>query len=199
MKTLALAGFLSKTRLRGLAALAFLSLLLGGCATMPPPSVANVGYEFDSAYNFEQIRTFAIVRPESLSPMSPILRKNLLNEAASRLGRMGYQQVDSPEKADILVSIHGTSKQVIDSVTYSNVYYTNTYRRSSWVYIGGYPSTYITTREEGTLLMDIADARSKELVWRGWGTRRYTLESKVTDQQIYESIKRLMDNFPPSR
>lgn len=157
-----------------------------------------MGFEFDSSFSFEKVGTFAIVRPESPSPMSPILRENLLNEAAKRLERMGYRQVE-PESADILVSVHGTSKQVIDSVSYSNVYYTGTYRRSSWVYIGGYPSTYITTREEGTLLIDIADGESKELVWRGWGLLRFTIDSRVSEEQIQESVKRLLVNFPPVR
>ncbi|EDY83126.1 hypothetical protein VDG1235_2750 [Verrucomicrobiia bacterium DG1235] len=177
--------------------LAGLALLLSGCESMPPPSVANVGYEFDSNFNFESVGTFAIVRPESPSPISPILRKNILNETANRLTRMGYTEVAKPADADILVSVHGTSKQVVDSVTYSNVYYTRTYRRSSWIYFGGYPSTYITTSEEGTLLIDIADAKSKELVWRGWGIRKFTLDTKVSTEQIQESVKRLLLNFPP--
>ncbi len=177
-----------------------LGLILSGCQTASTgPSVSGVGYEFDSSYDFYDARTFAIVRPDSKSPISPILRRNLLTEAASQLEVMGYSEIADPSKADLLVSVHGTSKQVVDSVTYSNVYYTRTYRRSSWIYYGGYPSTYITTREEGTLLLDIADGKTKELVWRGWGVRRFTLDSEVTSAQIRESIRRLLNNFPPVR
>ncbi len=172
-------------------------LLATGCETISnAPSVSRVGHEFDTSFDFDRPETFAIVRPESGSPMSPILRRNILTETATQLRNMGFREVSDPEKTDLLVSAHGTSKRVVDSVTYSNVYYTRTYRRSSWVYYGGYPR-YITTREEGTLLLDIADAKSKELVWRGWGTRRFTLESEVTSAQIRESVKRLLRNFPP--
>jgi len=177
----------------------FLFLSTGCETTSNAPSVSGVGHEFDASFDFDRPETFAIVRPESGSPMSPILRRNILTETATQLTNMGFREVSDPAKADLLVSAHGTSKRVVDSVTYSNVYYTRTYRRSSWVYFGGYPSQYITTREEGTLLLDIADAKTKELVWRGWGTRRFTLESEVTSAQIKESVRRLLRNFPPDR
>lgn len=175
-----------------------IGLFFTGCETASyAPSVSGVGYEFDSSVDFDSMVTFAIVRPESGSPMSPILRKNILNEAAEQLTTMGFNQVSNPAIADFLVSAHGTSKQVLDSVSYSSVYYTRSYRRSDWVYFGGYPSTYITTREEGTLLLDIVDGQTKELIWRGWGTRRFTLENEVTPIQIRESVRRLLANYPP--
>lgn len=177
-----------------------ISFLHSGCeTTATAPSVTGVGHEFDSSFNFYNAETFAIVRPDSGSPMSPILRRNILTEAAAQLTAMGYREVSDPDKADLLVSAHGTSRRVVDTVSYSNIYYTRTYRRSGWVYTGGYPSTYITTREEGTLLLDIADAKTKELVWRGWGIRRFTLASEVSSAQIRESVKRLLRNFPPER
>lgn len=169
-----------------------------GCETNSNAfSVSGVGHEFDSSFDFDRPETFSIVRPESESPMSPILRKNILTETAVQLTNMGFREVSDPAKADLLVSAHGTSKRVVDSVTYSNVYYTRTYRRSSWIYFGGFPSQYITTRKEGTLLLDIADAKTKDLVWRGWGRKRYTSGSEVTSAQIRESVKRLLRNFPP--
>ncbi len=177
--------------------LAIFLLLATGCETISnAPSVSKVGHEFDTSFDFDRPETFAIVRPESGSPMSPILRRNIHMETAIQLRNMGFREVSDPEKTDLLVSAHGTSKRVVDSVC-SNVYYTRTYRRRSWASYGGYLSQYITTREEGTLLIDIADAKTKELVWRGWGTRRFTLESEVTSAQIRESVKRLLRNFPP--
>ncbi len=172
---------------------------LSGCHTTSNEPLTGVGYEFDSEFDLSAAKTFAVILPESPSAMSFLLRKRILQDVSSELELRRYKRVSEREKADLWVTVHGTSRQVVDTVTYSNVYYTRTYRRAGWDYYGGYPGTFVTTREEGTLMIDVIDAKSKELVWRGYGIKRLTggPATSTTDREIYESVRRLLRSFPP--
>jgi hypothetical protein len=168
-----------------------------GCNTTSSGPLSGVGYEFDSEFDLPSAKTFAVILPESPSPMSSLMRKRILQEVARQLQDRGYTRVAEQEKADLWITVHGTSRQVIDTVTYSNVYYTRTYRRGGWIYHGGYPGTFVTTREEGTLMLDVIDAKSKELVWRGYGTQRMIgAPGEVAGSEIYQSVRQLLVNFP---
>jgi hypothetical protein len=68
----------------------------------------------------------------------------------------------------------------------------------------GYDSEYgegtqVLQYEEATFLVDIADARTKEIVWRGWA--RFDLGRALADpdlmrDQIDEAVRRMFESFP---
>ncbi len=159
--------------------------------------LAGTGYEFDSGFDMLAAETFAVILPESPSPMSMLLRKRILQEVSYELEQKRYRRVMEREQADLWITVHGTSRQVIDTMTYSNVYYTRTYRRGGWDYYGGYPGTFVTTREEGTLMLDVIDAKSKELVWRGYGTTRvFGRQIEISNSEMHQAVRQLLRSFP---
>lgn len=54
----------------------------------------------------------------------------------------------------------------------------------------------IETYEEGTIIIDIIDARSQELVWRAAHTERLAREARG-DNEIHTIINQILANFPP--
>jgi len=68
--------------------------------------------------------------------------------------------------------------------------------------LGGYVSsqTYLNQWKEGTLMIDIVDARKEQLVWRGMGTGAIdpdrSLERKQDDMN--DTARRILKDFPPS-
>jgi hypothetical protein len=87
-----------------------------------------------------------------------------------------------------LVAIHGG---VEDKVNVSSYGYYYGYRG----YWGG-PHLDVHQYQEGTLVIDLIDAQTKELFWRGWA-------SQVVDQtddptrKINEAVAKILANFPP--
>ena len=61
------------------------------------------------------------------------------------------------------------------------------------------PETRVRQYEEGTLVIDVADAREKELTWRGVGKGR--LSRNPTPEQITAdvdtAVEQIPSRFPP--
>ena len=52
---------------------------------------------------------------------------------------------------------------------------------------------------EGTLIIDIADAKKKNLVFRGMGVKEVDVQAKAEkrDKNIAEAVKKILKNYPP--
>lgn len=54
--------------------------------------------------------------------------------------------------------------------------------------------------EEGTILVDIADAESREILWRGWAQfdiTRALADPTVMERAIQEAVGKMFESFPP--
>ena len=51
----------------------------------------------------------------------------------------------------------------------------------------------------GTMVIDIADATKKEMVWRGMGVREVDVQAKAEkrDKNINNAVKKILKDFPP--
>jgi hypothetical protein len=53
---------------------------------------------------------------------------------------------------------------------------------------------------EGTLIIDLMDAKSNNLVWRGWGIRTVdNSDIDLTEQEINDAVDKIMKAFPPTK
>ena len=61
--------------------------------------------------------------------------------------------------------------------------------------------TYETRGQVGTLFIDIFDAGTKELGWRGTGESKIQEIRDPQERQarLDEVVRKVMENFPPSR
>ncbi len=61
-------------------------------------------------------------------------------------------------------------------------------------------SPQIVEFEEGTIVVDIADAESRDVLWRGWAQfdiTRALSDPEVMDRAIQEAIGKMFERFPP--
>ena len=49
----------------------------------------------------------------------------------------------------------------------------------------------------GTLLLDVVDADSNQLVWRGVATDSIPKKSEKLEKKIYKAVDKLFRHFPP--
>ena len=66
---------------------------------------------------------------------------------------------------------------------------------------GGWGTTDVRVNEilVGTMVIDIADATKKEMVWRGMGVREVDVQAKAEkrDKNINNAVKKILKDFPP--
>jgi hypothetical protein len=121
--------------------------------------------------------------------LDALLRTAIERELAAR----GYERAPAQD-ADFLVTYHVSLEVQLVRVMETPATQTlhNPHRE------GGYEVTAsqasLQRYEKGTLVLDVADGRDRQLVWRGIGTRRVRESFK---NRVDEVVSRLFDRFPP--
>lgn len=143
------------------------ALALAGCATGP-----DIRTDYNHSTDFSQYRTFAFVpRPGTDRQGYESLTTQYLKEAVEReMTSRGYEFV--PRQPDLLINFNMQFQQKIVSSPapmpppgYMGYYAYRGGLYAPWPGYGFYSDTYAYT--EGTLNIDLVDARKNQLVWEG--------------------------------
>ncbi|MCU0355286.1 MAG: DUF4136 domain-containing protein, partial [Cytophagales bacterium] len=148
---------------------------LGACNT------SRVAVDSNPQIDLTKYRTFQFSDADEQISRNPLYKSSLIDQSihatiASELITRGLVEVDT--NADMMVAYHTYTEKKRSSV---NDYYPMMYGGWYWRYYpwGGawgpygpwgpmpYAGTRTTTYTEGTLIIDIIDAASKQMVWRG--------------------------------
>jgi len=163
----------------------FLLAALQGCSGI------SVSTDFDEKTDFSVYKTYDWINfnVESQSGMmkDPLIRKHIMNAVEDELAAMGYVRAGE-SGPDFFVAFHIGSKKKIDVNHY---YYSYGWR-------GRFRGHDVSVRRyrEGTLILDIVDARAKELVWRGYATSVLQGRDDAADD-IQASVRAILERFPP--
>ena len=93
----------------------------------------------------------------------------------------------------MLISIFTKAKERVD--VYQNHYGWGGYWGWGWGHPWGGASVSRTT--EGTLYIDIIDAKTNELVWQGMGTAPLARDMEKKDARIKEIVQKILEKYPP--
>ncbi len=65
--------------------------------------------------------------------------------------------------------------------------------------VAAVPETYVREYEEGSLILDVVDAKAKQLVWRGTAEAELSDNPSASDtrQRIDEAVGQVLSRFPP--
>lgn len=116
----------------------------------------------------------------------------------TRLIGLGYQKSDT--NPGFRVGWHAALDSPLD-VTTLNAYYGYAWGR--WFPGGGvvYSRGYRTEYEAGSLVLDVADSRAAELVWRGVGRDVFRTKEAAGSREkiVSEAVAKLLAQFPPKQ
>ena len=175
-------------------ALAFaLALSLAACSSI------SVGYDYDPGASFEGLHSFTWRPFEGPTVgnrvVSPLLEKAIRETVSDELRTRGYRETDSG--ADFTVSGLAVVNQRVDVEYVDNAWGDG---RRSW-YVPGGTRTWVTTYDEGTLVLDIASGRTSEPLWRGTATAIVDNDQTPEERRarLREAVQKVLANFPPQR
>ena len=157
---------------------------------------AKVNFDYDPAADFSKYSTYAwLERDNSVEAQLPEhLRLRLRRVTEDVLAEKGLEPSPAPPQTDLhLTYFYGARDELqVNHVAYS------TYSPWGYGYWGGFNYGYTEVRsyKQGTLVLDIVDARTHQLVWVG------ILEKEVrsvnpSSKRIQKTITKLLKNFPP--
>jgi hypothetical protein len=96
---------------------------------------------------------------------------------------------------DFIVKYHAALEDHMSESAVDNAYESAQYERydQNWTY------QYATAWQQGTLLIDILDAQSNELVWRGSAQAEIDTSAPddEKDKRVDEAVHKMLKEFPP--
>lgn len=167
--------------------LIFLLFVLNSCSSV------NVYSDFDKNIDFSQYKTFAFhKRGIDRVQISELDKKRILHAIETELAKKGMTKSETP---DLLINILTKEREQVDVNQFN----------AGWGYGWGWGwnpyfwggRSYVTTSTEGTLIIDLIDARKKELVWEGEGVGYLTENRSRKEEQINEFVAKVLAQYPP--
>lgn len=153
--------------------------------------------DFNKRFRFAQLHTWNFVNTnvhtKDLTGKNPIWDANLRQSLASELQENGFSQ--TAVKPDFLVRYHLGTKEKIRTETIPEIFPGYMYNRGSWLYWRGNwsPTVFRIPYNEATLVVDIVEAGTNELIWRGYDRR--TIDLDKSDKTLKKASEKLIGRF----
>ena len=166
---------------------------IAGCATS-----YIVDTDYDQEYSFQNKMRFALKTPrQQIGIPQDLINQRVESSITRALTDRGYRQVEKDE-ADLLISYFFTTENRQEIIDYHDYwgYYGPYWHRPG--YGMGIQRSYVHNYREGTLIIDIIDAETRTIKWRGaTSTRLHHISPEEKDQLIKEVVTAILAKFPP--
>lgn len=171
-------------------------MLLASCTSV------RVLSDYDKEANFNGYKSYAFYKTGiDKAHISDLDKKRILKAIESEMTTRGFVKSESP---DILVSIFTKEKEQVD--IYNNYWGGGFGYGWGWspFYYGGFGpgmgGNIASSRTEGSLYIDLIDAKKKELVWQGKGVGTLNNMGKMEKKEarIKEFVSEILQAYPPN-
>jgi hypothetical protein len=177
---------------------AALMLALAACSTL------QVGSDYDRSASFTNFHTFTIMQRNhergDRGTRNPLVAQRVQDDIKADLTSRGYMYTDDPSQADFVVDFTVGSRERTDIQSYPQPY-TGWYGYGGPGWWGGpYWGNSVDVRQytEGTLSIDVFDARTHRPVWHGWAKRPLSdSDLNSPEQPVREAVNSVLAKFPP--
>jgi hypothetical protein len=170
-----------------------ITLIAGSVAACAP--ALQVGHNTAPDLQPQAYRTYSWDMPDQFPTGDPRLDNNpffvktLQDEVEAQLRKIGLNRVE--RGGDLSVHFHATVRDRV------NVYEVD--RAAGYDQTAYGKGTQVQQYEEGTILVDIAEAAAKKLIWRGW--MQSDLSGVIGDnaelgKRVREGMTKLFATFP---
>lgn len=159
--------------------------------------------DYDKDANFNTYKTYAFYKTGiDKAQISDLDKKRILRAIETEMGARGFTKSDSP---DILVSIFTKESEQVD--IYNNYWGGgfgwgwNPYFYGGFGPGWGWGGPNVSTRTQGSLYIDLIDAKTKELVWqgKGVGTLSNTKNIEKKEARIRQFVAEILLQYPPNK
>jgi hypothetical protein len=152
----------------------------------------HVKTDYDRSADFSQCKTYSWEKVQTQDPLWVGRIKDAVNAA---LTAKGWTQVESGGQVAIVAIEMTKNQQTI------NTFYDGFGGGWGWRRFGGGGFGDATTTTEnykvGTLVVDLFDANSKNLIWRGSASDTLSDKSEKNIKNLDKGVQKMFDHFPP--
>jgi hypothetical protein len=173
-----------------------LSAVLTGCLlALPALAIAqDVKIDYDKAFDFAPVKTYAIKIGTTWG--NDLSQRRVLEEIDQAIAAKGWTKTNEGQ-ADIHVVLHGATSTKRNVNTFYSGMGGYGYRYGG---MGGMATASTTVSEYtvGTLVVDMFDAKTKNLVFRGIAEDELSDNPEKNAKRLEKASDKLFKNFPPT-
>jgi Domain of unknown function (DUF4136) len=155
-------------------------------------SAQQVKTDYDRGANFGQYKTYSWEQVKTKDALDVDRIKTAVNAA---LAAKGWTQVESGGDVSIVAIEITRNQQTL------NTFYDGMGGGWGWRRFGGGGFGEATTTTEtykvGTLLVDLFDAKTKQLIWRGTSSDTLSNNSDKNIKNLDKGVDKMFKHFPP--
>jgi len=148
--------------------------------------------DFDHQANFSQYKTYSW---QEIKPANSLWDARIKTAVEAQLAAKGWTQVDSGgDVAIVAIKTTQTQKSL-------QTFYDGFGGGWGWRRFGGGGFGESTTTEqnykEGTLVVDMYDAKTKQLIWRGSAEDTLSSKADKNEKNLDKGVAKMFKKFPP--
>ncbi|HRI21320.1 MAG TPA: DUF4136 domain-containing protein [Panacibacter sp.] len=159
----------------------------------------KVTSDYDKAASFTAYKSFSVYNLKTTGSVSQINADRIANAIKADMIKKGF--VENNSNPDLMINAVTVLKDKQQVTSTTNYYgYGGLYRPYGY-WGGGIASGYTSVNtydyKNGTLQVDIVDAKTQKMVWQGTGDADIDKTPKDPDAFITGAVTKIMADFPP--
>lgn len=162
-------------------------------------SSLKVNTDFDKSITFSKYKTFSFYQfaDKGQSSVGGLNKSRIISAIRTEMIKKGFTETASGTDVWVNATTILENKKSVTSTT--NYYgYGGYYRPYGWG-AGNTTSYNVHDYKSGSLIIDIIDASTKQLIWQGTGNKDIEKPSSDPDKAIAEIVSAIMKDFPPGK
>ncbi len=147
----------------------------------------KVQTDYDRQFDFSQLHTFTVKFGSVWN--NPLQQQRAKEDIVRELTAKGWTEAPDDASADAVVVIHGATQQQKSLDTW--------YSGGGWGWGPGMATTTVNTVNVGTMVVDVFNAKTKKLVFRGIASGDISDKPEKNAKKIDDAVKKIFKDFPP--
>jgi hypothetical protein len=150
----------------------------------------HVKTDFDHHANFSQYKTYSW---QEIKPANSLWDARIKNAVDAQLAAKGWTQVNSGGDVAIVAIKTTQTERTLQT------FYNGFGGGWGWRSFGGFGDATTTEQDykEGTLLIDMYDAKTKQLIWRGSAEDTLSNKAAKNEKNLDKGVAKMFKKFPP--
>jgi hypothetical protein len=155
-----------------------------------PASLAQVKTDYDRGADFGRYKTYSWQKVQTQNQLWVDRIKQAVNAS---LAAKGWTLVDTGGAVAVVVIETTQNQQTL------NTFYDGFGGGWGWRTFGDFGESTTTTEtyKVGTLVVDLFDASTKHLIWRGSASDTLSGKSAKNIKELNKGVQKMFENFPP--
>ncbi|MGJ5818125.1 DUF4136 domain-containing protein [Paludibaculum fermentans] len=171
-----------------------MKLTLSGTLTLAAAFVgiafaARVSTDFDHTVHFDRYKTYSWMKVDA---KDSLWEDRIVRSVDNELTAKGWKKVDSGGDATV-AAFGSTHKERTLDTFYSGF-------GGGWRWRGfgdGMATTTVEYTQVGTLVVDVFDAQTRKLVWRGSSSATLSGKAEKNEKKLQKDVGEMFKHFPP--